>query len=197
VKPKNKSSENQTSEIPKTGRIGRLAENIEKETNRAVLQKVMQGVDQFESTSNYTIKAAWWKGAIERLEKLVGKEISIKIMEICGRKCCGPTHRKHVKQFMSESKSIEEFLDKLNKRGIGGGRFKLEDKNTIVGGYDKCYCGQVKQTKEPFSTGTYCQCGVGWIKQLFESALEKPVDVELAQSIITGAESCEFVIHIK
>jgi len=44
--------------------------------------------------SNYTKKAAWWRGAILRLEKEVGKETAIKIMESCGRKCCGGTYRK-------------------------------------------------------------------------------------------------------
>lgn len=194
--PKSRSNEHQPPKIPKTGRIGRLARSIEKEANRSVLLKVMQDTDEYESTSSYAIKAAWWKGAVEQLEKLVGKETTVRIMENCGRQCCGATHRKHAKQFMSESKSIEEFLDKMNKKGIGGGRFKLKDRNTIVGGYNRCYCGQVSRTKEPFSTNTYCQCGVGWIKQLFESALEKPVDVELLQSVIMGAKSCEFIIHI-
>ena len=29
----------------------------------------------------------------------------------------------------------------------------------------------------------------------FESALNKPVEVELIQSVITGAEKCKFLIH--
>ena len=194
MKSEDKSNENQASKIPKTGRIGRFAKIIEKEYDRDIVEKVMQDSDKYEPF-NYAEKAAWWRGAIERLEKEVGKETAIKIMESCGRKCCGLGHRKTAKKLMGESKLIKEFLNKLNKK-FRGVRFKLKDKNTVVVRYDKCFCGQVKQTKQPFPTTTYCQCGVAWEKQFFESALEIPIEVELVQTVTTGAESCEFIIHI-
>ena len=181
--------------IPKTGKIGNLAKNIEKQAGTSIVLKVMQDVDKFESTRDRAEKAEWIKGAIEQLEQQVGKEKSIKIMENCGRDCCIGCRREHTKfkTLMSESKSIEEFLNKVSTGGIN---YKLKDKNTIIGGYNKCYCSMVKQTKKPFQNRLYCQCGVGHIKQLFESALKKPVEVELMQSVITGAKSCKFLIHI-
>ncbi len=182
--------------IPRTGRIGRLAKIIEKETDQNIALQVMHDVDQFESTSNYATKAAWLRKAVERLEELVGKETTRKIMENCGRQCCGQTYRKRAQHLMSESKSMEEFIENLNRNRIGGGRLKLKDENTITGGYDHCYCEQVKHTKELFSK-TYCYCSAGWYKQLFESALGRSVDVEPVQTIIMGAESCEFIIHFK
>jgi predicted hydrocarbon binding protein len=184
------------SKIPKTGRLGRWAKMIEEETNRDVVEKVMHNVNTITATSQYAAKAAWIQHAVERLETLVGEKTAIKIMENCGRKCCGPTSRARAQEIMSRSKSIEEFIEQLNKKGLGGGRLTLKDETTIRGGYDVCYCGQVKKTREPFSTKVYCYCSVGWYKQLFESALKKPVDVELVQSIISGADSCEFVIHV-
>ena len=135
MKSTNKSNNNQALKIPKTGKIGNLAKNIEnEETDSNILQKVMQNVEQFESTFDRVKKAEWVKEAIKRLEQQVGKEKSIKIMENCGRDCC----RKHAryKKLIKEFKSIEEFLDKLS---TGGFQFKLKDKNTIVGKYDKCY----------------------------------------------------------
>ena len=181
----------QALKISKTGKIGNFAKNIEKETNPNVLQKVMQNVDQFESTFDRTKKAEWIKGSIKRLEQQIGKEKSIKIMENCGRDCC----KKHAryKRLIKESKSIEEFLDKLS---TGGFQFRLKDKKTIVGKYDKCYCYMVKQTKKPFLTKTYCHCGAGHIREIFESFFNKPVEVELMQSVITGSESCKFLIHV-
>ena len=190
------SSHIQSPRIPKTGRIGRLAKFIEKEAGLNVLLEVMQDVDQFESTSSTVRKADWIRVAIQRLEQSVGEETSIRIMEVCGRQCCGQTHRKHARQLRVESESMGAFIEKLNEKGIGGGRLKLVDQDIITGGYDRCYCGQVKQTKVPFPTTTYCHCSVGWYKQLFETALERPVEIELVQSIIAGAESCEFIIHI-
>lgn len=181
--------------IPTTGRIGRLAQVIEKELGRQTLLTVMKDVQQYTLTNDYAKKAAWTKTAIERLDELVGREKTREIMKQCGRRCCGVTTRKKAKKLMQESTSIPELIDKLNKTGIGGGRLQLKD-NTITGGYDHCYCGQVKKTQEPFISTTYCHCSVGWYQQLLETALEKPVEVEITQSIISGAKSCEFIIHI-
>ena len=97
---------------------------------------------------------------------------------------------------MEESHSVEELLAKLNEAGIGGGRLTLKNNSTILGGYDWCYCGRVKQTKEPFPTDTYCHCSTGWYKSLFEAAFDKPVKVTLKQSILQGTDSCEFEIRL-
>jgi predicted hydrocarbon binding protein len=197
------------SKFPTTGRIGRIAKKIEAEAGLAVLRDVMTDVDEFQRARSSADKAAWVRKLIARLEEQVGREKTIGIMQKCGLMCCGVTSRKRVKLLMSESGSVEEFVEKLNESGsveefveklnetgFGGGRLKMKDKNTIVGGYDRCYCGLVKHTKEPFPTDTYCWCSTGWYKQLFETALGRPVDVELIQSIVSGADTCEFVIHI-
>ena len=96
---------------------------------------------------------------------------------------------------MEESGSVEDLLARLNEAGIGGGRLRLRNKNTIVGGYDWCYCGRVKQTEEPFPTDTYCHCSTGWYRSLFEAAFGKPVKVRLKNSILQGARTCEFEIE--
>ena len=193
MKAKNSSNKNQASKIPKTGKIGNLARNIEKETSQDVLLKVMQNVDEFKSTSNRVEKAEWVKGVIERLYQQAGREKSIKIMEHCGKDCCTQELKNHIEQLMSESKSIEEFLSKWSR---GSFKFELVDKNTVIGEYKKCYCSMVNKILKPFSTKIYCYCGAEHVKQLFESALGKPVEVELVQSVIAGAKSCKFLIHI-
>ncbi|MCX7425927.1 MAG: DUF6144 family protein [Planctomycetia bacterium] len=178
------------------GWMTRFKRCIDAETSAAVSKKVIVKPEQFDETSNYARKAQWITSAVGRLEKEVGKATAIKVMRACGAKCCGPAQRKRAKQFMEESHSVEELLAKLNGAGIGGGRLTLKNKNTILGGYDRCYCGRVKQTKEPFPTDTYCHCSTGWYQSLFEAAFDKPVEVTLKQSILQGADSCEFEIRL-
>jgi predicted hydrocarbon binding protein len=168
---------------------------IDAEAGAAVSAKVVIKTDDFDATSNYAQKAEWIRNAVQRLENEAGKAAAINVMQACGRKCCGPTQQKRAKQFMQESNSVKELLAKLNEAGIGGGRLKLKSKNTIAGGYDRCYCGRVKQTQKPFPTDTYCHCSTGWYKSLFEAAFDKPVKVKLLQSILQGADSCEFEIE--
>lgn len=178
------------------GWMTRFKRCIDAEGGAAVSEKVIIETERFDATSDYAQKAEWIKNAVRRLEKEAGRPTARKVMQACGMKCCGPTQQKRAKQFMKESKSVKELLAKLNERGIGGGRLKLKDPNTIVGGYDWCYCGRVKQTQQPFPTDTYCHCSAGWYKSLFEAAFDKPVKVKLKQSIIQGADSCEFEIEL-
>ena len=112
-------------------------------------------------------------------------------MEKCGRECFN--QHQLAKQLKKESESAEKIISKLNRGSV---TLKMEDKNTIIAEYHMCLCHIVKQTKKPFPTDMYCHCSVGWWKQLFESALKKPVEVELVHSIISGAKTCKFLIHI-
>jgi hypothetical protein len=178
------------------GWLTRFKRCIDAEAGAAVSKKVIIKPEQFDETSNYAQRAEWISSAVQRLEKEVGKATAIKVMQACGMKCCGPTQQKRAKQFMEESHSVEELLAKLNAAGIGGGRLKLKNNSTISGGYDWCYCGRVKHTKKPFPTDTYCHCSTGWYQSLFEAAFGKPVEVTLKQSILQGAESCEFEIRL-
>ena len=187
-----KSKDQNYHKIPKTGKIGRFANNIKKETNSTVFQKVMEEIEEFESTTDKAKKAKWMQEAIKRLENTVGREKSINIMEKCGRECFNQ-HKWHKQQVMSKAMPIEEIVVKFSTRSF---KLRIEDKNTIIAEYKRCLCHLVKQTKAPFPTNTYCHCSVGWWKQFFEYALKKPVEAELVQSVITGAESCKFIIHI-
>jgi predicted ArsR family transcriptional regulator len=193
----NESVETQVSRIPKTGRIGRFAKIVEEKTSQGILLEIMQDSENYKAYKPAE-KAEWWRTAIERLEKATGKESAIEIMKSCGRKCCGQGQRNTAKRLMGESASVQEFLDRISRHDVKEGdlTYVLEDENTIVAEHNKCFCGQVKRTTKPFSTNTYCQCSVEFNRAFFEAALEKPVQVELVQSIINGAESCKFIIHI-
>ena len=188
----------ESKKIPKTGRIGRFVKIIEKDHGEDLLLEVMQDSDKYASFKAPE-KAAWWFYAIQRLEKGLGNEKAIEIMKQCGQKCCGQGIRKTAKRLMDESKSMEEFLKKASTYEVKQGEieYKLKDDHTIIGIFNRCFCGQVKQTKMPFKNKIYCQCSAEFHKQFFEAALQRPVEVELTQSIISGAKTCEFVIHVK
>ena len=178
------------------GWMTRFKRCIEAEAGAAASEKVIVEPERLDATSDYAQKAEWIRAAVWRLEREAGRATARKVMQACGMKCCGPTQQKRAKQFMKESKSVKELLSRLNENGIGGGRLKLRNRNRIVGGYDRCNCERVKQTREPFPTDTYCHCSAGWYKSLFEAALDRPVEVKLKQSIIQGADSCEFEIEL-
>ena len=189
MKEKNEST---LSKIPKTGRIGRFAKIIEKETNQDVLIKIMEDSDKY-NLYNSSKKADWWKDIINRMENEIGTDKTKEILSICGSRCCGKGHRKTVRKKYEESSSIEDFLNKISIKGV---IYELVDKNTIVAEYERCFCGQVKDTTTFFPNMTYCECGTEFNRQYFSSAFGKPVEVKLKKSVISGSDSCKFYIHI-
>ena len=88
--------------IPTTGRIGRLAQVIEKETDNQTLIAVMKDVEQYTLTADYAKKAAWIKTAIERLEKLVGRE---KLEKLCNSVVKGAVGLQHERKLRNWCKN--------------------------------------------------------------------------------------------
>ncbi len=143
-------------------------------------------------------KAKWWKSSIDRLTDELGETQAIEVMQACGRKCCNQGNRKTAKRLMAESGSLQEFLIKVSEYGVKSGELEyvLKDKNTVIGRFYRCFCGRVSKTQETFPNLIYCNCSAEFHKQFFEAALEKPIAVEITQSIINGSDYCEFIIHI-
>ena len=191
-------SKTDINQIPKTGRIGRFAKIVEKMTDKDPFVRIMQDSPEYENLQPDET-AEWWKKAVERLENEVGSDKSVTIMRTCGSKCCGNGQRESAKKLMTESSSLIDFLDKLSKSKVKDGvlEYKLVDNNTIIAQHNKCFYGQVRESKEKFKNRTYCQCSVEFNKQFFEAALGKNVDVVLKQSIINGGDCCEFEVKMR
>jgi len=93
---------------------------------------------------------------------------------------------------MSKAKDINEFLERLGKVWS---HLQREGENIYVV-YDKCYCplGRALLKDYPGQLSSYCNCSRGWIREMFESALKRPVEVELEKSIIQGDNLCRFKV---
>jgi len=183
--------------IPRTGRIGRFAKIVEGKTSQKSFIRILEKSDAYNSYKPDK-KALWWNSAMERLEQELGTEKAIEVMQSCGSKCCGKGQRQTAKRLMKESTSIKNFLDKVSHYEVKDDEldYQLINSNTIIGKHNRCFCGQVKKSNVQFKNTIYCQCSVAFNKQFFEAAFEMPVDVELTQSILNGADYCEFKITI-
>lgn len=139
---------------------------------------------------------AWWLNTFigEAGEKLGGKDKE-SIIEKCGRVCfqsCDITGA--ISDIKKKTNDMGEMLAELNKAGIGGGNLKIEG-DTISGVYEKCYCPYRNALGESI-TPEFCNCTRGWAKSLFELILDRPVEVELEQSIGKGDPVCKFAAKL-
>lgn len=61
-----------------------------------------------------------------------------------------------------------------------------------------CHCPRVRDVLKTGGTlsPTYCYCGAGFYKGIWETILEQPVEVELLESVLDGDEVCKVAIHL-
>ena len=182
--------------------VDQIAGVLEKRSGKAVSEKVLIGRNTI-GTSRRDI-AMWVKGAMERMDSLVPEEDRVAVMEECGRKCCSINKGVVVKFRKRRSKcdSMDSFLESETKKPMRGMKVSKEG-NEIHFYYTprsfgkgmRCYCGLVGGLPpEETMSRTYCMCSVGFVKTLWESVLEKPVQVGLVRSALTGSDECEFKI---
>jgi hypothetical protein len=61
-----------------------------------------------------------------------------------------------------------------------------------------CHCPRIRdvlQSRETLSP-TYCYCGAGYYKGIWEEILQQPVEVELLESVLQGDEVCKVTVHL-
>jgi hypothetical protein len=61
-----------------------------------------------------------------------------------------------------------------------------------------CHCPRVREvlkTPEVLSS-TYCYCGAGFYKGIWEEILQQPVEVEVLESVLQGGDVCKIAIHL-
>ncbi len=58
-----------------------------------------------------------------------------------------------------------------------------------------CLCPLVEKGPEGLS-GTFCECSVGYVREMFTDIAGKPVRVELLESLKRGGKRCRFKIHL-
>jgi len=61
-----------------------------------------------------------------------------------------------------------------------------------------CHCPRVRETLKTSGTisVTYCYCGAGFYKGIWEEILQKPVEVEVLESVLKGDEVCKIAVYL-
>jgi predicted hydrocarbon binding protein len=139
-----------------------------------------------------TFQHRWIKNILEGLDAEVDEKTRVKILEDCGRKCAPQSLISKEQALRKQSKTTAEFLRKLSEAWK---HLKIEDGGVYVE-YDRCYCPLVRTYKGELSK-SFCNCSRGWIKQILEKALEKPVEVKIEKTIKQGASACKFRICLE
>ncbi len=139
---------------------------------------------------NQAFKEAWIVALMANMDEQFDEKTRAKLMESCGRDCA---RRGSIRMAESARGQVGKLVQSL--ANILGKKNCFMDGNVVHLGYDKCYCELVAEGPERLSD-TYCNCSRGWVLEMFETAAQKPVEVELLQTIKRGAPSCRFLVRV-
>ncbi len=166
----------------------RIATGLRAEAHADIANEILGECGAMPLGAEQKEQGRWIKTLIEKMDNALSEDVRARVMESCGRQCI-PSHViSEASKAYAQSKDMDDFLAKLNEMQINGGALKREG-DTIQVRYRVCYCGVVNQVGERISK-TYCNCSIGWNKAFFESVLQKPVNVKLVESVISGAGGC-------
>lgn len=112
-------------------------------------------------------------------------------IEEMGRACANE-YKEHTKKYIGHP---EDYLAQLEGKWIDEAYYEKTEACEVIlirgQKKEKCYCPFVDNEKMPCS---FCSCSLGFQKEVFSTILEKPVQVELVNSILAGDQRCSFKI---
>lgn len=176
-------------------KIETFQNNIALRLNDPVKSRIIQACANYATLTGAQEKTRSIHDLMELLDREVDVDTRQAVMRACGHRCIGSSVIEKARRLQADARDLDDMLERLNQAHIGGGHLRRSGE-AIHATYERCYCGSVSKTRQTFSA-TYCHCSCGWYQKLFETLLDRHVEVKLLQSIIQGDDNCQFLIHIQ
>ncbi len=191
---------------------GLLAEGIEEVLGPEARNTVMEGADGLTPDTPRGERLEWVMAALGRLDGIADEEQKFWAVSKCAD--CYPTwriqelrevylHNHDVDEVMDAMKGDTEWYSTPYREGDLIYHTKVPyDRETWEKATDRaerrrayCHCALV-QDRIDHVPPTYCYCGTGWVRQVWEGIIERPVRVEVLKSLPAGDDECQFLIHL-
>jgi len=137
----------------------------------------------------------WVQRLVENMDGQLDEPARLKLMEACGRACFRRTHGE-APPAKPQPGDLERALAQMTQ--YFGEECVRKEGNAIhlsYGSSGRCLCPLV-EGGPPRLSRTYCQCSVGYLKEIFERAVGKPVEVTLVESLKQGGQACRFTVQV-
>jgi effector-binding domain-containing protein len=195
----------------------RLALSVGQVLGEAARQQVMAGIDSVTVESSAEAYRDWVHAAMRRIDTLTddpGKKYRIV-------SCCShvfPQYRiDHLRTIYQQSHEIDDVLremyqdpdwyedpvrkgNQLHMRKIPFDAEAYEKATTPVERRQAyCHCAFVRPylTESPAKISpTFCWCGAGWYRRLWEGILGQPISIEHVETLVRGNDCCTLVITL-
>ena len=188
-----------------------LAQGVEQVLGVEARRQVMEGIEQLSDDSPLEMYTGWIQQAMQRIDSLTDDpDQKYRIVSCCAH--VFPEERiTHLRAIYEKTGEIDEVLremykdpawyeDPVRKENVLHMRKVPFDPKTYAKATSPlerrkayCHCKFVRpfldETPSRMSP-TFCWCGAGWYRRLWEGILGKPVKVEHAETLLQGNDQC-------
>jgi effector-binding domain-containing protein len=191
---------------------GLLAGGVEEVLGPEARDQVMEGVDVLSPETSREERFEWVMAALLRLDGIADEEQKYRAVSVCAD--CYPAWRLEklrqiyldtgsVDLVMEEMKGDTEWYSTPHREGSLISHTKVPyDREAWEAADDRdakrrayCHCALVQDRIDQVPP-TYCYCGTGWVRQVWEGVLQRPIRVEVLKSLPAGDDECQFLIHL-
>jgi hypothetical protein len=117
------------------------------------------------------------------------------LLKNCGVMCASRHTLDIFQKAKTETKSLQSFIDILNKKFKINNMYTLIDDNNIIAKYPKCYCPLVNAGFVKDSS--LCNCSTEWLHYNLTSVLDRDIKIIRNGIVLEGKDECEFLIEMK
>ena len=193
-----------------------FAEGAEKFLGAEARQYLMQGSESITPQSSFAEYTGWIQGAIERLDALTdNEETKCQVVSHCAH--VFPQERIEHLRAIYEQGEFDDILREMYtddfwyEKPVRRGNVIYMRKNPYdPEGYQNaatpgerrrayCHCPFVHPYLDEIPSRlspTFCYCGAGWYRRLWEGILGQPVKIEHVETLLRGHDQCRLAITL-
>ncbi|MFH2001072.1 MAG: DUF6144 family protein [Planctomycetota bacterium] len=147
----------------------------------------------------------WIKNLMSNLDSMLDRETGVRLMHACGKSCFLdafgvasvekplPEAAEHWMKYLKDSGFAIEEEGEITVVHYSWGRDHQNPWGLMIqDGY--CMCPVVESIPKGLSP-TFCNCSAGYVREMFQRYLARPVKVDLVESLQMGADDCRFRIE--
>jgi hypothetical protein len=188
-----------------------LARGLERTLGPAARGQVMAGIEQVTPESSFEAYAGWIREAMDRLDALTGDDAEkYQVVSCCAHVFPGGRIA-HLRGIYEQRRDIDDVLQEMYQDPAWyedpvrqGNVLYMRKVPFDPEGYENattpaarrkayCHCAFVRPYLEEVPSAlspTFCWCGTGWYRRLWEGILEQPVQIEHVETLLKGQDQC-------
>ena len=166
------------------------------------MEEIMEGGEDIRRSTKPEKKADWFKGAMNRMNRLLDSKTRNSVREACA--CClGGQRLKISRAIAKENETLEARIEAANEaKLVFGDSVKMLENGDIQvrffpEGLERYRCVCLPKAREPIPI-TYCYCCGGHVKHHLQIALGRELDCTVRSSALSngGKYPCTFSFRI-